>query len=70
MRNANAKELQLATQQEGEQKERGGKTELQTTPNKEGKPKQDHCQLEKKFPRNSRLAIHSTSHRLSTGNPL
>jgi hypothetical protein len=41
--------LQLATQQEQEHKERGEKTELQTTPNEEGKATKDHCWRGKTF---------------------
>jgi hypothetical protein len=45
--------LQLATQQLQEHKERLEKTELQTTPNEEGKAKKDHPWPEKKLSRSS-----------------
>jgi hypothetical protein len=61
---------QLAAQQEQEHKERGDKTELQTTPNEEGKAKEDHGWREKKILGHSRVATHSSPPRLSTGNPL
>jgi hypothetical protein len=61
--------LQLAMQQEQEHKERGEKAELRTTPNEEGTAKKDHRRREKKLLYGSRLATHSTSRRLSTGNP-
>jgi hypothetical protein len=72
MRNTNATStaLQLATQQEQEHKERGEKTELQTTPNDEGKAKNDHRRREKTFSNGARLATHSTPPGLSHRNPL
>jgi hypothetical protein len=58
--------LQLAKQQEQEQKERGDETELQTTPNKEGQAKRTivGAKSEKQFPRG--LTTHTTRPKLNS----